>query len=133
MSKIIAIVEQIQNIDNLNIVTFSCGDVELKMMSLDINVNIKVGKKVLLNCKPSSISIAKDFEGQISISNILQSKVLSILKGELLSIVTLDFQGFKLESLITSKAIEKIQLKENENVSAFVKASELYIVECIDE
>ncbi len=133
MSKIVATVQKIQNIDNLHIVTFLCDDVELKMMSLDINVNIKEGKKVLLNTKPSSISLARDLQGQISISNKLDVKIISILKGELLSIITLDFKGFQLESLLTSVDVEKMNLREGEELNALIKASEIYIVECLDE
>lgn len=133
MSKIVATVQKIQNIDNLHIVSFLCDDVKLKMMSLDISANIKEGKKVLLNTKPSSISLARDLQGQISISNKLDVKIISILKGELLSIITLDFKGFKLESLLTTVSVEQMDLKEGEELNALIKASELYIAECLDE
>lgn len=133
MSKLVAKVESIDNIDNLNIVSFKTKTASLKMMSLDINKDISIGKKVVISCKPSSIAIAKNFSGEISFSNQLECKVVGIKKGELLSIVTLLFEEFKLESLITTKTLERMDIKKEEIVKIFIKSSELSILESIDE
>lgn len=133
MSKLIAEVESIETIDNLNIVSFKTKTTTLKMMSLDINKDITVGKKVVLSCKPSSIAIAKDFSGEISFSNQLACKVVEIKKGELLSIVTLLFEDFRLESLITTKTLLRMDIKIDETVTIFIKSSELSVLESINE
>jgi len=132
LSKIIAIVDEIESIDNLNIVTFKTKTSILKMMSLDINSDILIGNKVQLSCKPSSIAIAKDFSGEISFSNQLKSIIIDIKEGSLLSIVTLGFENFRLESLITTKTLKKMDLKIDDEVSAFIKSSELAVFGSID-
>ena len=54
MSKLVAIVKSIRTHQNLNIVEFDFMNTVLKMMSLDLNSNVQVGKKVELLFKPSS-------------------------------------------------------------------------------
>ncbi len=71
MSKLIATIKKINSIDNLNIVEFDFLENKLKMMSLGLNPNIQIGKKVKLSVKPTNISIAKSFIGEISLSNQL--------------------------------------------------------------
>ncbi len=133
MSKLIATVEHIESCDNLNIVTFRCTDITLKMMSLDLDENIKVGKRVVLGCKPSSVAIAKDFSGSVSYSNQIPSVIEDIEIGELLCSLRLKFDQFFLESLITKSSVKKMELKIGDSVTAFIKASELSILESLDD
>ncbi len=132
MSELIATVDSVKSVDNLNIVTFNCNDIKLTMMSLDIDKDIQIGKRVLLGCKPSSIALAKDFQGVISFSNELECKVEDIEFGELLAMVSLKFEQFKLESLITKNTIDRMEIKKDDRVKAFIKASELSILEVLD-
>ena len=66
MSQIKSTITQIDHIDNLNIVTFDFYGHSLKMMSLELSDDIKVGKEVRLGIKPTHIAIAKDFSGVVS-------------------------------------------------------------------
>ena len=68
MNKFEANVTNIDTLENLAIVQFSFKDIYLSMMSLGLS-NIKVGSKVILSVNASHIAIAKDFEGDISLSN----------------------------------------------------------------
>ena len=69
MSQLVATIKKINSIDNLNIVEFDFHGLTLKMMSLDLNADVQVGKKVKLSVKPTNISIAKNLIGEISLSN----------------------------------------------------------------
>ena len=70
---------KIENIDNLNIVTFDFLDSKLQMMSLDLNCDIKIGTKVILTVKPTHIGIAKDFNGDISYTNKLNATIYNAI------------------------------------------------------
>ena len=48
MSQFVATIKKINSIDNLNIVEFDFHGLTLKMMSLDLNENIQIGKKVII-------------------------------------------------------------------------------------
>ena len=55
MSQIIATIKDIRNVDNLNIVEFGFYNHTLKMVSLNLNKEITLNKKVELSIKPTNI------------------------------------------------------------------------------
>jgi len=130
MNKFEANVTNIDTLENLAIVQFSFKDIYLSMMSLGLS-NIKVGSKVILSVNASHIAIAKDFEGDISLSNRFNCIIKKLVKGKLLSTLTLDFKGALLTSIITTNSVNRMNLKENDEVIALVKASELSIQKVI--
>lgn len=131
MSKILAKVKSIQSVENLNIVTFKSLHNTLKMISLDLDENIKISKEVKLNIKPSSIAIAKGVVGGLSYSNQLNAKITSIEVGELLSCVKLDIKDTQLESIITTSSAQRMALKVDDNVIALIKSSDLSILDVL--
>jgi molybdopterin-binding protein len=133
MSKLLALISKIESVDNLNIVSFDFFGTELKMMSLELKSDMKVGKKVLLSMKPTSVAIAKNFTGDISFSNKIKAKIESIDMGELLCNVKLSIASTTFESIITVNSAKKLDLKIDEEVTAFIKASELSISEVLDD
>ena len=139
MSQLIATVKNIESVDNLNIVTFICNDEILKMMSLDLNDTIEVGKRVVLVCKPTSIALAnptmdhKVFSEMLSYANQIKVKIVSMDVGCLLSSIKLQFGDFLLESIITSASVERMTLNENDELLALIKANELSIQEVLND
>ncbi len=131
MSSLIATVTQIENCDSLHIVKFDCNSQTLSMMSLDLTDAIQVGTKVKLVIKPSHIAIAKNFSGEVSYSNKLETTIMSCTNGQLLSSVKLDFFDTTLESIITVNSSQKMDLKIGDKVTAFIKASEISIGEVL--
>ena len=139
MSQLIATIEKIESVDNLNIVTFLCNDQQLKMMSLDPNDTVQIGKSVVLGCKPTSVALAKptinqqDFSEMLSYANQIRVSIASMDVGKLLSSVKLDFGEFILESIITTASLKRMKLHENDEVLALIKANELSIQEVLDD
>ena len=127
MSKLIATVKDIENCDSLNIVKFDFNGQVLSMMSLDLNKNIKIGTKVNLVVKPSHVAIAKNFSGDVSYSNKLDTTIIDIENGKLLSSITLNIFDTSIESIITVNSSKRMNLKVGDKVTAFIKASELSI------
>ena len=125
---------KIINIDNelsLNIVTFQVQDTILKMISLELNEDIKLGTEVLLSCKATNIALAKNFDGKLSYSNQIPMHITSIEVGKLLCSLSLELGDLKLESIITTSSIQRMQLTVGENVTALIKSSDLSIMEII--
>lgn len=133
MSKLIATIKKINSIDNLNIVEFDFLENKLKMMSLGLNPNIQIGKKVKLSIKPTNISIAKDFIGEISLSNQLVATIQYIENGELLSSISLKVGDFLLESIITVDSSKRMNLQIDDEVKILIKASNLSIEEVLND
>lgn len=133
MSQIIATIKNIRNVDSLNIVEFGFYNHTLKMVSLNLNKQIAINKKVKLSIKPTNILIAKNLQGEISISNQLKAKIVKVENGELLSSILLKVEDTILESIITVDSSKNMNLVEDEEVLILIKASDLFIQEVIDE
>ena len=132
MNNLIATVQKIQNSANLNIVTFDFHGQTLSMMSLDLNARVKVGAKVKLLVKPTHIALGKNFSGEVSYANQLQTTIVALDNGELLSSIELQIFDTSLESIITLNSSKKMNLSVGDTLTAFIKASDLSIGEVID-
>lgn len=131
MNTLLAQVKEINSVDNLNIVKFDFNGTTLSMMSLELKESVKVGAKVKLTTKPTYIAIAKDFSGEVSYSNQLHVKIVHVENGELLSSLTLQIDDTTLESIITKDSSQRMTLKAGDEVTAFIKANELSIMEVL--
>ncbi len=127
MNKLQATVKEINSVDNLNIVKFDFAGITLSMMSLELEVSIQVGSHVELSTKATHVAIAKKFTGEISYSNQLQSEIISIENGALLSSIKMKINDTILESIITKDSSDRMALHVGDKVTAFIKANELSI------
>jgi len=133
MSTIVATVSKIETCESLHIVHFDFNGTTLSMMSLELSENIQIGTKVNLTCKSAHIAIAKNFSGEVSYSNKLDCVIWSIENGKLLSSLNLKIFDAILESIITLDSSKKMDLKVGDKVTAFINASELSILEVIND
>ncbi|WP_320035631.1 TOBE domain-containing protein [Halarcobacter sp.] len=133
MNKIVATISQIHNIDNLNIVEFDFSNLKLKMMSLDLSDKIKTGQKVILTVKPTNIAMAKNLQGDLSYSNQLPAKIIKIEEGKLLTVVNTRVNDTDLQSIFTSSSLNRMKIKENDNVTLLFKASDLSILDVVND
>jgi molybdopterin-binding protein len=133
MSQLVATIKKINSIDNLNIVEFDFHGLTLKMMSLDLNADVQVGKKVKLSVKPTNISIAKNLIGEISLSNQIVATIENLENGQLLSSISLKVHNTILESIITVDSSKRMNLQIGEKVTILIKASNLSIAEVLND
>ena len=138
MSHLIATIEKIESVGDLNIVTFICANQKLQMVSLELSEAIQPKVKVKLVCKPTAVALAKptidveSFCSMLSYSNQLHVQITSIERGKLLSSILLKLGSFSLESMTSTDAVERLDLKEGDEVIALIKANELSILEVLD-
>lgn len=133
MNKLEAKVLKIKSKKSLNLVSFSFNSKTLSMISLDLNEEIKEQKRVLLSVKPTNITLAKNFEGFLSSSNRLLGKISNIEIGELLSSITCDVAGTFIEAIITTNSLEQMNLTLEEEIILLFKASDLAILEVLND
>jgi molybdopterin-binding protein len=124
-------VKNIQNIDNLHLVDFEFENQTLRMVSLELNHKIDVNVYVRLQFKPTSVTLAKDFDGLISFSNKIDTTIENIQKGKLLSVVKIKTKTSSFESLVTVDSINNMNIKKDDKIIAFIKASDLSIKEIL--
>lgn len=133
MSPIVATVTTIENLEQLNIVEFDFQGLKLKMMSLDLNANVQVGKRVVLSIKPTNIALAKNITGDLSFSNQIVATIDSLIIGKLLSSVTLKTKEILFESIITVSSAKRMNLQQNDEVIMLIKASDVSILEVLHD
>lgn len=90
---------------------------------------LAVGREVQVLFKETEVSLAKNLSGQLSLHNRLHGKVQHIKHGAILSEVALDYAGQTVTSIITSRAVERLNLQAGDAVEALIKANEVSLME----
>lgn len=90
---------------------------------------LAVGNAVEVLFKETEVSLAKNLSGLISLRNRISGTVRTIRKGEILSEVVLDCGGHPVTSIITSRSIVRLNIKEGDEVEALIKANEVALTE----
>jgi molybdopterin-binding protein len=131
MNYIKAKVTSIDTFENINVVGFTAGEETLAMMALELDSSLQIGSVVILALKATTISLAREKNAMLSISNQLPVRIQSIDDGTLLSSVKLLFGDILMESIITKNSAVRMDLKADDEIVALVKASDLAIAEIL--
>jgi molybdopterin-binding protein len=129
----IARVKDIKTKDNLNIVEFDFNNILLKMMSLELNKDLKIGSKVELLVKPTGVAISKKYIENISLSNQALAKIVAVENGELLSSLSLQINDTFIESIITKESSQRLDLQKGDIINILIKASDLSIYRILND
>jgi molybdate transport system regulatory protein len=86
------------------------------------------GMPVTLLFKETEVSLAKNLSGLISMRNRIPAQVTAIERGQLLTKVTLDADGRKIESIITTRSSHSLGLSVGDTVEGLVKSNEMTLV-----
>jgi molybdate transport system regulatory protein len=86
------------------------------------------GMSVTLLFKETEVSLAKNLSGLISMRNRIPAQVTAIERGQLLTKVTLDADGHKVESIITTRSSHSLGLAVGDTVEGLVKSNEMTLV-----
>jgi molybdate transport system regulatory protein len=89
---------------------------------------LQTGNTIDLVFKETEVSLAKNLSGMISMRNRMKCTVQHIERGILLSRISLKFQEYILTSAITTRAVDTLELKVNDEVEALVKANEVSLM-----
>ena len=90
--------------------------------------HLKPGASVLVLFQETEVSLAKDLAGLISLRNRLLSRVKQLDKGAVLTRALLDYHGYEIISIITTRSAERLGLAVGDEVEALIKANEVTLV-----
>lgn len=130
MNKLKGIISQVVSDEHMSIVEMKVNEVTLKTIVIetpDTASFLQAGNEINILFKETEVSIATDYSGKISLQNKMNCQIRAINKGRLLSTISLDFKGTDISSVITSAAVEQLNLKVNDEVTALVKTNEIII------
>jgi molybdate transport system regulatory protein len=90
---------------------------------------LKSGHPVALMFKATEVSLGKNLSGMLSLRNRIPATVRNIRRGEILSEVELEYDGQVFYSIVTTRAVERMELAVGEAVEALVKSNEMSLKE----
>lgn len=126
----------VESNDYVSLVDVSVGAVTFTSILLETPASapyLVVGREVMVLFKEPEVSLAKNLSGQISLRNRIPARVMSIRRGVILSEVVLDYQGQTITSIITTRAVQRLELNEGDEVEALIKANEVTLMEAADD
>ncbi len=91
------------------------------------NLNLKIGDEVIVIFKSSSVLLTTDTDLNISARNKLCGVVETINFGEVNSEVVVNIGGDLIASVITKNAVENLDIKIGDKVTAIIKSSDVMI------
>jgi molybdopterin-binding protein len=129
MNKIEAKIKNIQKNGTLHLVELDANGTKLVMLSLELPVNFEINKTVSVLSKPSSVVLAKNFSGEISLINRIECQIVEIDVNEILSEILLSSKCGNFYALITKQSMIRMNLKVGDNLIAMIKATEISLGE----
>ncbi|MGI6724374.1 MAG: TOBE domain-containing protein [Arcobacteraceae bacterium] len=118
---------KIQTKDDISLVFVDVKGSIFSSLLLDTKaMGLEVGDKVDLLFKETEVLISSP-SSQVSARNAFISKVISIEKGEILSQIDFSFIDGIISSIITTNALNALDIKEQEEFLWFVKANEVSV------
>jgi molybdate transport system regulatory protein len=130
MNKLKAKIVHIDSNNHLSLVDLAVGNDVISATLLETPAQadyLKIGNYVSILFKETEVSLAKNLSGLISLRNRLKATVTKIERGEILSAVTLAYQGNIIVSVITTRGMDTLQLEEGDEVEALIKANEVVL------
>lgn len=90
---------------------------------------LTIDQKVDLIFKESEVSISKNLSGGLSLRNRMNSVILQVEQGKVLSKLYLDYKGNRIISIITTRSVASLDLNVGDRVEGLVKANEMTIMQ----
>jgi molybdate transport system regulatory protein len=133
MNKIEVIIKQVMISGGIIMVDMeAAGELTLTALLIDAPHNpgwLKQGNRIFAVFKETEVSIAKDFSGKISLRNKIPCRVNRIERGELMSIIHMNVRDCQLQSAITTRSVDMLELKKDDEVTAMIKANEITLMQ----
>lgn len=131
MNRLNGIITYIEHNHSLSLVDVVAENTNFSAILLETPASapyLRVDEAVTLIFKETEVSLAKNLQGVISLRNRFVAKVTHVDRGEILSAVTLNFMEKKVVSVITTRAVKRLQIAVGDTVEALIKANEVALM-----
>lgn len=88
-----------------------------------------LGNRIQVIFKETEVIIAKGDTSTLSLQNQIKGQISRINQGDLLSKIEVNTSIGIVKSIITSNAVQQLELKEGEEVIAMIKSNEIMLAE----
>ncbi len=128
MNQIKAEVVKIEKIERLHHLTLALNKQKLYMVTLELPTAVEIGTRLTLSFKSTNIAISTTFQRGITIQNQLKTKITAIEHGKILTSLSLDIEGFNLESIVSTNASRRLNLKIGDRPFALINETQISVV-----
>lgn len=125
-------IQDILTSDSLSLVYISVNNCKITAIVIDTpktNQLLEKGKNVTVIFKETEVIIGNGFQHEISMQNKFEGIIKHIETKNLLSKVTVSTKVGDIKSIITTNAVNKLQLTVNKEVTEMVKTNEIMLTE----
>ena len=125
-------IENLRVKSSLTLVNLKVGQTRLTTIVIDTPETapyLRIGNSVTVIFKETEVIIGKGTEHHISLQNKLVGTIQSIESGDLLSRLAMDTDAGKVVSVITTNAVNQLQLKPGTQITAMIKTNEIMLTE----
>ena len=125
-------IESLSVYENLTLATIRVGDVRVKSIVIETPKTCSyliVGKNINVLFKETEVIIGKGENISISLQNRFKCTIKHIERGVLLSKLTLSTQATEIYSIITTAAVQQLELELAHEVVAMIKTNEIMLSE----
>ena len=133
MNLLTGVIEHIDISGNLSLIGIKVGECQFKSIVVETPKTVDyliVGGPVNVMFKETEVIIGIGDNMQISLRNKMDSTISSIEKGKLLTKLVLQTNAGEVISIITTNAVENLNLTEGAKVMAMVKTNEILLAKC---
>ena len=134
MNRLEVSIKQVMNSGGIIMVDMTIAGLTMTALLIDAPYNpewLKQGNLIFAVFKETEVSIAKDFSGKISLRNKIPCRVSYIERGDLMSIIHMTFMEYQIQSAITTRSVDMLDLKKDDEVTAMIKANEITLMQKI--
>lgn len=125
-------ITKIEACNRLHQVSLKMQERELTIVTLELPEGVREGAEVTLLVKPTHILLSTASRKDLSFDNRLQATVSAIEKGEILTTVQLACAGNGIEAIITTRALERLQLQNGQTCFVYINAATFSIGKSVD-
>lgn len=132
MNRLQGIVAGVASNQHLSLVDVDVGTTRFTSILLETPRGasyLAAGRAVTLLFKETEVSLAKDLSGLISLRNRFPVTVTAISRGDIMSQIGLDFEGHPLQSIVTTRAVDRLDIAVGDRLEALVKSNEMSLTE----
>ncbi|NJK87496.1 MAG: TOBE domain-containing protein [Bacteroidales bacterium] len=131
MNKISITITNIEEDNGLLLIDLHADNFHLSALLINTGEKpfwLKPGNKAVAVFKGNGGFSCKNLQGMISLRNKLPCRIEKFEAGKILSLVTLRFGQYTIQSAITSRSAEMLGIKPGEEVLALIKSNEVSLM-----
>jgi molybdopterin-binding protein len=128
MNNLAGTIVNIQSSSDMSIIELAVNGDVFSAMVLETPFSasyLKEGKKVEIVFKETEVAIGKGLSGLVSIRNRFKGRIQNIEEHPLLTTIVLDYKGGLITSIISTKSVHRLNLKNTDEVEWLVKTNEV--------